>query len=129
MSIERQFEGAWRVVATETISYESQPGLCPSSGTTTLTINVTKVSDTLYQFSYSGYTMNLTMPSKDSDAGLNGALSVTYPDGEGDLGSTTENLSVQVPSSNTLSGNNVWAYSGPEDTHCGGTVTYEGTRP
>src|SRR5690606_10376178 len=62
VSIERQFEGAWHVVATETIAYESQPGLCPSSGTTTLTINVTKVSDTLYQFSYSGYTMNLTMP-------------------------------------------------------------------
>ncbi len=129
VSIERQFEGAWRVVATETISYESQPGLCPSSGTTTLTINVTKVSDTLYQFSYSGYTMNLTMPSKDSEAGLSGSISVTYPDGEDNLGSTTENLSVQIPNSNALFGNNVWAYSGPEETHCGGSVTYEGTRP
>lgn len=129
VDVQRQFEGTWRVTATETISYESQPGLCPSSGTTTLMIGVTKVTDTLYQFSYSGYTMNLTMPSANSPGGLSGSISVTYDDGEDDLGSTTENLSIQIPNSNAIYGSNSWTYSGPEHTGCSGSVTYEGTRP
>lgn len=129
VSIVREFEGAWRIVADETIHYESQPGLCPSSGTTTYTIYVTKVSDTHYQASFGGYTMNLTMPSADDFNGPEGRLDISYPDGEDNLGTTTESLFIQISSSNTLSGSNDWLYSGPEATSCHGTVNYEGTRP
>lgn len=129
VTIERQFEGAWQIVATETIQYESQPGLCPSSGTTTFTVNVTKVSDTLYQASLYGYTMNLTMPSKDFAGGLSGSFSISYPDGEDDLGETNESITVVIYNSNELSGTNGWIYQGPGGTSCSANVDFTGTRP
>jgi hypothetical protein len=73
--------------------------------------------------------MNLTMPSADDFNGPEGRLDISYPDGEDNLGTTTESLFIRISSSNTLSGSNDWLYSGPEATSCHGTVNYEGTRP
>lgn len=124
-TINRQFEGAWNISTRSTTSSQTSPGLCPNE-TDSFQIFVSKISDTQYTTSYSGYTINLTMASRDDAAGLRGSLTVTYDD---DPGQTTETLSVSIPNSSQLTGTSLFQYRGPNNSACSGSTSVTGSKP
>jgi hypothetical protein len=128
VNIERKFDGLWILQIERSLTSNDPPGLCEDEADTTEPIGVSKISDTLYQTTYMDQTISLKMSLADAPGGLAGSLSVTYPDGPDDEGSTTESLSVSVPDSTHLSGTLVWNYAGPNGS-CAGNSSITGTRP
>ncbi|MDZ4077083.1 MULTISPECIES: Ig-like domain-containing protein [Hydrocarboniphaga] len=127
VNIKRKFDGAWSLQIDRSLTSSNPRGLCSEEADTTETVGVSKITDTHYQASYAGQTINLNMGSVDDAGGLSGSLSVTYPDGPEDKGSTTESLSVRIPDSTHLSGTLTWNYSGPNGS-CSGNSVITGTR-
>lgn len=127
ISIKRKFDGLWSIQMNRTLTSNSPSGLCEDEPDTTETHAISKVSDTLYQATYLGETINLKMSSADDAGGLSGALSGSYPDGPDDEGETTESLSLKVPDSTHLHGTLIWSYSGPNGS-CAGNTVLTGTR-
>jgi hypothetical protein len=124
ISVVRKFEGAWTISTKTTTISETPAGLCPNEEAQ-FGVVVSKVSDTLYTVSYSGFTINLTMGSVDDPAGLKGSITVTYDDGPGE---TTETLNVSVPNSKQITGTSMFSYTGPNGTACSGRTEITGTR-
>lgn len=127
VNVKRKFDGAWTLQIDRSLTSSNPRGLCSEEADTTETVGVSKITDTHYQASYAGQTINLNMGSADDAGGLSGSLSVTYPDGPEDKGSTTESLSVRIPDSTHLSGTLTWTYSGPNGS-CSGNSVITGTR-
>ncbi|ODP37733.1 Ig-like domain-containing protein [Sphingomonas turrisvirgatae] len=124
LTINRQFEGTWSVrIVSETLS-QSQAGLCPNEDKT-VSVLVSKVSDTQYNATYDGVPLSFTMASKDDPNGLRAQASGTFDDGPGQ---TTESLTVNIPNSTQLNGGSTWSYVGPGNTRCSGRTTVTGSK-
>lgn len=127
INIKRKFEGLWTIQMDRTLTSNNPDGLCEDEPDTTETHAISKVSDTLYQATYLGETINLRMSSVDDAGGPSGSLSGSYPDGPDDEGETTETLSINIPDSTHLHGTLNWSYSGPNGS-CAGNTVLTGTR-
>lgn len=125
VTIERKFDGAWKITSRSTTTSQSQAGLCPNE-TKTFTIMVSKVSDTQYTTSYGGFPITLTMSGKDDPSGLSGSTTVTYDDSPG---KTTETVNARIPNSTQITGDGSFSYAGPNNTRCSGTTSISGVRP
>lgn len=123
ITITRRFEGNWAISSRTTTTSQSSPGLCPSENRS-LTLAVSKVSDTLYTTAYQGSTVNLTMGSRDDAAGLRGAANVSYAQ---DGGTTTESLSISVPNSRSMTGSGTFSWRNGQQS-CSGTISFTGTK-
>lgn len=129
VTVDRNFTGSWVLTSRSVTTAESQPGLCPNEENVQ-TIIIAKSSDTQYLTNVSGVAFPLSMGSKDDPAGLSGSASASYPDGPGNLGSTTESFTARVPDSNSLSANGTFTYTGPSNSNsCSGVTTVTGRRP
>ena len=124
VTIDRKFDGAWKITSRSTTTSQSQAGLCPNE-TNNFTIMVSKISDTQYTTSYEGFPITLIMSSKDDPAGLRGTTTVTYDDGPG---KTTETVNADIPNSSQISGSGSFSYTGPSNTRCSGTTSITGVR-
>lgn len=118
LTINRQFEGTWKINIRSTTATQSPANSCPNENKN-VTVFVSKVSDTQYSATYDGTPLNFTMASKDDPAGLRAQVSGTFDDGPG---KTTETLTVNIPNSNFLDGGSSWRYVGPGVTCEGGTL-------
>lgn len=123
-TINRQFEGVWKINSRSVTTSQSQAGLCPNENNN-LQVSLSKVSDTQYTTTIDGFRLDLTMSSKDDPAGLKGSITGTYDDGPGQ---TTETMTISIPNSTQLFGTSFWSYSGPEQTRCSGNTTITGTK-
>lgn len=123
ITVERQFEGTWRITTASRTTSETRAGLCPAENNS-FDIVVAKVSDTQYTTSYAGFPLTLTMASRDDPNGLRGSTRVTYDDPPGQ---TTESLSVGVPNSSQLSGTSTFSYTSSSGS-CSGFTTIEGRK-
>lgn len=119
ITIVRRFEGNWAISSRTTTTVN--PNLCPAESRN-FTFAIARVSDTLYTMVYQGTTVNLTMASRDDPAGLRGTASVSYAQ---DGGTTTENLSINIPNSRTLNGNGSFTYRN-SSASCSGTISFTG---
>lgn len=124
VTINRQFEGSWIVTIKSVTDNQSSPNLCPNENNT-VSIFVSKVSDTQYSASYEGVPLNFTMASKDDPNGLKAHVEGTFDD---DPGETTEVLNVNIPNSSQLNGMSTWFYRGPGGSRCDGQTTITGSK-
>ena len=118
LSIDRQFEGTWKINIRSTTATQSPANSCPNENRDE-TVFVSKVSDTQYSATYDGVPITFTMAGKDDPNGLRAQASGTFDDGPG---KTTETLTINIPNSNFLDGGGSWSYVGPGVTCSGGTL-------
>lgn len=123
ITVERQFEGTWRITTATRTTSESRAGLCPAENGTFNAV-VAKISDTQYTTTYAGFPITFTMSSRDDPAGLIARISGTYDDPPG---RTTENGSIGIPNSSQLNGTLSFSYTG-SDGSCSGSTAIEGRK-
>lgn len=123
IDVVRRFEGTWNIKVDTRTTSESSPGFCPNEFSEFST-SVAKVSDTEYTTTYEGFSLTLTMSSKDDVSGLRGSRTYRVENGaEVEQGT----VSIRIPDSKTLNGSASFTYTDPTGT-CSGQSTITGTR-